>query len=442
MSAADRPLHIAWFGSAPSESGSAPGVATELLHGLASLGHRIDCFFPGAGFELPARIAAHENVTVTWGMSTWRWNRWYSRGQMTAFASGLIARGYSSMRLQRKVVRRHREAPYDVMLQLSSIESLSAPRSLRHTVPLVIRPDSHQAGELRCLLEERELSLRCQPARIFALSASVMAIRSLVQFVRIRRASLLVCLSSVFRDHMVHDYRFPLAKTVVVTNPVHLEPYSVTGPDREVGDPPTVLVPGRVSVRKGIEDVVALARLLRERGENIRIRVLGGPSLWSDYRPLLDDLPDNAEYVEGVPASEMPAEFARCDVVLQPSHYDPCPMTVIEALAGGVPVVATSEVGSIEGVDRSVVIEVEPGDIAGMAGAIGEMLERLRANPSRMRATASAEAHRRFAPEVVCEQISAALERVAGAPAPGAHQASSNGAGPAEDMRGAGAGVA
>ena len=55
-----------------------------------------------------------------------------------------------------------------------------------------------------------------------------------------------------------------------------------------------------------------------------------------------------------------------------------------------------------------------------------------------MRATAIAEAHRRFDPEVVCEQLSAALERVAGAPAHGVYQASSNGAGPAADVRGAG----
>ncbi len=421
------------------EAGSAPGVATELLHGLAAMGHRIDCYFPGSGVELPERIAGDENVTVTWGNSTWRWNRWYSRTHMTMFVSGLIARGFASMRLRREVLRRHRQDPYDVMLQLSSIESLSAPRSLKHRVPLVIRPDSHQAGELRCLLAEREISLRCQPAQIFAFSAAVMAVRSLVQFIRIRRASLLICLSSVFRDHMVHDYRFPLEHTVVVTNPVHLEQYAATDLDRGVGEPPMILVPGRVSVRKGIEDVVEVARILRERGVAAKLRVVGGPSLWSDYRKLLEDLPENAEYVEHVPSAEMPLEFAGSDVVLQPSKYDPCPMTVIEALAGGVPVVATSEVGSIEGVDRSVVSEVRPGDVEGMADAITAMLERLRVNPAQTRHLASAEAHRRFAPAVVCEQISDALEAVAngarhngahGSAGDGARGSGSNGAGP------------
>jgi glycosyltransferase involved in cell wall biosynthesis len=413
--AAGKPLHIAWLGSAPVESGSAPGVATEILHGLASRGHQIDCFFPGSGVKLPPRIAEAESVTVTWGNSSWRWNRWYSRTPMAIFASGLFARSVASVRLRREVIRRHRESPYDLLFQLSSIESLSAPRSLMKTVPLVIRPDSHQAGELRCLLDERELSMRCQPPHVFVLSAAIMSVRSLVQRVRIRRASLLVCLSSVFRDHMVNDYRFPIENTVVITNPVRLEQFGAADLERELGEPPIILVPGRVSVRKGIEDVVAVAKLLRERNIDARVRVVGGPSLWSDYTKLLEDLPDNAEYVEHVPSAEMPAEFARSDVMLQASKYDPCPMTVIEALAGGVPVVATSEVGSIEGVDRSVVAEVRPGDVEGMVTAITEMLERLRTSPVEMRTMARAEAERLFAPEVVCEQISSSLERLAGA---------------------------
>jgi glycosyltransferase involved in cell wall biosynthesis len=150
--------------------------------------------------------------------------------------------------------------------------------------------------------------------------------------------------------------------------------------------------------------------VLGERHPELRLRVVGGPSLWSDYRKLLEDLPENSEYVEQVPAAEMPAEFARSDVVLQPSKYDPCPMTVIEALAGGVPVVATSEVGSIEGVDRSVAAEVAPGDVRAMASEIMLTLDRVRADPAGTRELARSEAERLFAPALVCEQISAALE--------------------------------
>jgi glycosyltransferase involved in cell wall biosynthesis len=172
---------------------------------------------------------------------------------------------------------------------------------------------------------------------------------------------------------------------------------------------------GRIAARKGIEDVVAVANVLLRRGAAVRLRVVGGPSLWSDYTGLLDDLPvENAEYVGPLPASEVPGELAGSDLLLQASKYEPFALTVGEALAGGVAVVGTSEVGAIEGVDRTVAGEVAPGDVEGMASEIIQMLDRVRANPGAMSALARGEAERLFAPEVVCEQISTALERLVG----------------------------
>jgi glycosyltransferase involved in cell wall biosynthesis len=409
-----KPLRIAWLGGAPLESGGAPGVVTELLDGLARRGHQIDCFFPGAGRGNPERLAAHENLTFIWGSADWRWNRWYSRTKIGAFASGLLTRAVASLRLRREIVRRHAREPYDLIYQNQTIESLGVPASVARSVPLVVRPDSHQAGELRWLIAERRLAFRCQPRSTFYVVAAIMAFRALVQAVRIRRVSLLICISSVFRDHIVHDYRFPLEKTVVITNPERMDRFVPS--QRPLADPPLVLVPTRLSMRKGLEDVIEVARTLLDRNVDVRIRVIGGPSIWSDYTKLLEDLPaENAEYGGRVPPKGMPAELERSDIVLLASKYDPCPMSVLEALTAGIPVVATSEVGSIEGVDRSVAAEVAPGDVAGLVSAITAMLERLRASPTEVRALARAEAERRFATDVVCEQISDTLEQLVAA---------------------------
>ncbi len=434
-----RSLHIAWLGPVPGGDASARGVAAELLQGLAELGHRIDCFFPAAETQRHARPAGDPsrafedggNVTFVWGTSTWRWDRWYSRAKVTAFATGLLARGLASVRLRREIARRHRREPYDVIFQTSSIEPLAVPASVARTVPLVIRPDTHIAGELRWFMAERRLGLRGQSRYAFAIVATIMAVRAIVQRVAIRRANLVICISGVFRDHLVHDYGVRPADTVVIPNPVRLDRFTEAPgplgepPDEPPDEPPTeppteppdeppiVLVLGRISARKGIEDVVAVARTLHERNVDVRIRVLGGPSLWSDYTKLLEDLPaENAEYAGPVPAAEIPGELARADVLLQASKYEPFGLTVAEALAAGVPVVATSEVGAIEGVDRSVLTEVQPGDVEGMASAITTTiasLASLGSNPGEIHARARAEAERLFAPEVVCGQISEAL---------------------------------
>jgi len=413
-----RSLRIAWLGPVPGGPSSARGVASDLLLGLAELGHRIDCFFPSAGHPIPAELDGHENLTFIWGTSPWKWNKWYSHTRVGAFATGLYARGRASLRLRQEISNRHEREPYDLVYQFSSIESPAMPADMRRNVPLVIHPETHIAGELRWLIAERRLSLRCQPAYVVGMVAAIMVVRTLVQRLAIKRAALLICISGVFRDHLIHDYGFPLAKTVVVPNPVRLNRFA-EGP-REIHEPPTILVLGRISVRKGVEDVVAVAHALLERGVDARVRILGNPSLWSDYTKLLEDLPAaDAEYAGHVPAEEIPGELERSDLLLQASKYEPFGLTVGEALAAGVPVVATSEVGAIEGVDRSVVAEVKPGDVPAMATAIETMLERVKAQPAEIADTARAEAARLFAPDRICEQISEELERLVSSTATG-----------------------
>jgi glycosyltransferase involved in cell wall biosynthesis len=158
-----------------------------------------------------------------------------------------------------------------------------------------------------------------------------------------------------------------------------------------------------------------MAWRLRERGIPALVRVVGGPSLWSDYSKLLADLPSgSSEFAGRIAPAEIPAELARADVLVQASKYEPFGLTVGEALAAGVPVVASSEVGAIEEVDRAVVNEVAPGDVEGLTSAVAEVLERLGQDAPRLRSKARAEAERRFAPDVVCRQVSDALLALVG----------------------------
>jgi glycosyltransferase involved in cell wall biosynthesis len=327
------------------------------------------------------------------------------------FVSGLLARSVASLRVRREVARRHALQPYDLVYQFSSIETLAMPSSMRGRVPLAIQPETHMAGELRALIAERHLGARCQPRRELAIVIAVRLVRTLVQRRRIKRASLLVCISKVFRDHLIEDYGFPAEHTTVIPNPVRLERFADV--ERGLGEPPRILVLGRVAVRKGIEDVIAVARILRDRGIEAQIRVVGGPDLSSDYTKLLEDLPPrNAHYMGRIAPSEVPRQLAESDVLLQASKYEPFGLTVAEALAAGVPVVATDEVGAAEQIDPAVAAVVPAGDVEGLVAALLTTLQRLRADAPATRRLARAEAERRYAPAVVCAEISAALQRL------------------------------
>jgi len=405
----DRRLHIAWLGPAPAESGGVQGVATELLDGLAGLGHRIDCFFPGSRKQLPARLENNPRLKFLWAGGGWTWGRWYSRTPVVTFISGLGHRAIAFRRLRSSIARCHAVDPYDVVYQFSTIETFGVPRGLAGSVPLVIHPSTHMAGELRWLIAERRLGRKCQPWHRIALVALVVAVRTAVQRLTIHRASLLICKSGVFRDHLVNDYGFPSTATVVVPNTVRMERFGEAKDG--IGQPPTAVVVTRIAVRKGIDQIVVLSQLLKERDVEVRLRIVGGQSQHSDYRPLLGALePSNSTYLGHLDGDEIPRELVRSDMFIQASKYEPFGSTVAEALATGLPVIATSEVGALEGLSASSFVETPVGDPEALADAVVTTLERLRADAEGVRTTARADAHRLFSADVVCQRISEALE--------------------------------
>jgi glycosyltransferase involved in cell wall biosynthesis len=430
---ASRSLHIAWLGPVPGENSGVPGVATELLAGLADLGHRIDCFFPDVPVGLPPRLADNPNLVFAWSGSRWNWGRWYSRTPLRAFVTGLGYRALGFARLRSTIARHHGTDPYDVIYQFSNIETFGVPRKLARSVPLVIHPECHSAGELRWLLAERHLGRRCQTWYQRALSVAVVAVRALVQRVTIHQASLVICISRVFREHLVNDYRFPPSATLVVPNPVRLTRFGEI--KASLGQPPTAVIIGRISARKGVEQIVALSHLLKQREVELCLRVVGGHSLWSDYRPLLRDLePTNTIYAGQLAADDIPLELRRSDMLIQASKYEPFGLTVAEALAAGVPVVATPEVGAIEGVSGGSVVETPVGDPGALAGAVETMLDRLHRDADGVRRGARADARRLFSPEVVCQLISNALEGLVASDQRGNRTASSKSLGHAESQ--------
>jgi glycosyltransferase involved in cell wall biosynthesis len=116
-------------------------------------------------------------------------------------------------------------------------------------------------------------------------------------------------------------------------------------------------------VRKGLEQIVALSHRLRDLAGRVRIDCLGGASLFSNYSALLGDLePSVARSIGQVAPTELPALYRASHGVLQPSWYEPYALTVGEALASGLPVIVSDEVGAGEGVDPRVCRRHAAGD--------------------------------------------------------------------------------
>src|SRR5262249_29245330 len=155
-------------------------------------------------------------------------------------------------------------------------------------------------------------------------------------------------------DLLAQDYGFPRTQISVIPNPIDIDRF--TPPKRmPAPDPVRLLFVARMSVRKGVEQIVELSHRLSDLAGVVQIDCLGDSPLSSDYPALLEELnPKVARRLGHLPSDQLPDMYRAAHACLQPSWYEPFAFTVGEALASGLPVVVSEEVGAGEGVDGRV----------------------------------------------------------------------------------------
>ena len=113
-------------------------------------------------------------------------------------------------------------------------------------------------------------------------------------------------------------------------------------------DPPRVLYVGLLTPRKGVLDLIEASRSLRRAGLDHELWLLGGvPDEGPEAaEPVLAAAEGHALLLGTRPPDEMPEVYASADVFCLPSWWEAMPLSVLEAMASGLPVVAT-DVGDV-----------------------------------------------------------------------------------------------
>ncbi|HSL81291.1 MAG TPA: glycosyltransferase family 4 protein, partial [Thermoanaerobaculia bacterium] len=180
---------------------------------------------------------------------------------------------------------------------------------------------------------------------------------------------------------------------------------------------PMVLFAGRFRTRKAVAVLLeAFARLLREHpGAAL---VLAGDG---EQRGALEARAERLGIAGAVrfagvqPRDALPAWYAAADLFCLPSLYEGFPLAILEAMAAGLPVVATAVAGVPEAVVDGVTGRlVPPEDAAALARALAE----LAADPERARRMGDA-GRRRVETEYAIPRIAAAYLDLWGELAPG-----------------------
>jgi glycosyltransferase involved in cell wall biosynthesis len=373
--------------------------------------------------EVDLYLATHDTVAPIQPMpglriivnrSRWKWDRWYSKTRPRALFSGLAARTLASVLLSVRLLIEHRRRPYDAVFQLSQTELFLIGRVRRLAPPIIVHPCTHAAGELRWHRAEQAYALRCERRSVHLAMRALLELRSRLQPNELARADLVVGPSRRFVDLVHVDYGVPREKLRVLRHPVDLDRFTpngaLTGPKR------TLLFISRISARKGVAEIIELSHRLADLSGSVRLLVIGSSTLWSDYRAHLADLnPALAEYLGGVPTEEIPALLRSAAMLLVPSRYEPGSIVTGEALACGVPVVLSDEVGPSEVVAGPHVRIHRAGDVDSLEAAVRSLLRALDDDEPALRAAARASAEQHFAASTIATQVIEMVASVAGA---------------------------
>jgi glycosyltransferase involved in cell wall biosynthesis len=175
----------------------------------------------------------------------------------------------------------------------------------------------------------------------------------------LRRAAMVVVFSEEQRETTATRYRLDPRRVAVIPNGVDLTRFS--GTEQTLHSPPRLLFVGRLSPQK---NVPLLLRALDGVSADFNTTVVGDGELAASLRQAATDLGlQNVTFHGRADGTELLELYRNADVFVLPSEREGMPLVLLEALAMGLPVVATDVPGN-----RDVVINgqngalVPPGD--------------------------------------------------------------------------------
>ena len=198
-------------------------------------------------------------------------------------------------------------------------------------------------------------------------------------------------LDSLLADRMiaVSDYvrrftidNFPLMqpeKFVVIRNGIHCRQFENVAGAAELraslgisADAPVIGFVGRLTEQKGVAYLIDATRDLVKTSPEARIVIVGEGDLAEELRARAKDLP---QVIFAGFQRDIPRYLAMFDIFVLPSLWEGLPMSILEAMASGKPVVATGVSGTPEVVvDNATGFVVEPKNVPQLQERLSELV--------------------------------------------------------------------
>lgn len=253
--------------------------------------------------------------------------------------------------LRTRIARDHAGKPFDIIHAIGSPEQAFLAAQIGHDleIPSVISPFAHEPATQR----ER-------------FSGRIGPLRKLMTRLALERATVITAASTWRARRFERRWTHKLA-----TIPLGVDTSIFTEGPQRTGH--NLLAASSLSRVNDYPTLIRAVALARERIGDLHLEVAGMVFRReaTHLEPLIDQLGmrDVVRFLGPVPFLSMPATYRRNDLLLHTATEEHEGMSVIEALATGMPVVSTN-VGIAPSLPTEIVHCVAPGDVPAMAQAI------------------------------------------------------------------------
>jgi len=196
-----------------------------------------------------------------------------------------------------------------------------------------------------------------------------------------------VCVSEFIANDVQSRAGGARDKLAVVHNGVDTARFRPSPGARSAGEP-VVLFLGRVVPEKGPDLLLRAACRLAGRTQPFRVRIVGSSGFsasepLSDYelelRRIAEPLGDLVEFRPFTDRAGILGEYAAASVFCVPSNWDdPCPLTLLEGLSCGLPVIASHR-GGIPEAASDAALYFHPPDVDELAQGLAQLVDDERA---------------------------------------------------------------
>jgi UDP-glucose:(heptosyl)LPS alpha-1,3-glucosyltransferase len=211
------------------------------------------------------------------------------------------------------------------------------------------------------------------------------------------RVRKIIAISRMVKKDIMSYYHVPEEKVAVIPNCVDLERFHPKNramyratKRRDLGIDEkaiTLLFVGNNYRLKGLEPLLQAVAFLQNRSvrERLRLLVIGRGQV-SLYAQVAQGLGISQCTVFLGPVGSIEQFYAASDIYVQPTFYDPCSLTVLEALASGLPAITTRFNGAADVMvsNRGGKVIDDPGNTEELAESIASFFDEGRRNEARL----------------------------------------------------------